>query len=76
MSLRIAQAVDTTEGAKVYADTSIDNIASRKGILAVGFEPKGIIDMFELRLPNVKSWAWGSHNVDADHPRLDGGINS
>ena len=76
MRLRIAQALDTTEGAKVYSDTRVNNIASRKGILAVGFEPKGMIDTLELRIPRVKSWVWGSWDVDATHPELDGRTSS
>ena len=76
LQLQAAHALREMEPVRVLIDTRPDNIASRKGILAVGFQPKGIIDIRELRIPRVKSWAWGSWDVDADHPRLDGGSNS
>ncbi len=76
LQLQVAHALSEMEHAKVYGDIRPDNVASRKGILSVGFEPKGIIDTLELRIPRVKSWVWGSWNVDADHPRLDGGTSS
>jgi len=76
MKLRIAHAFNITENAKIYTDTTADNVASRKGIRSVGFEPKGIIDTHELRISRVKPWVWGSWDVDANHPRLDGGTSS
>jgi len=76
LHLQAMHALREIETARVLIDTRPDNIASRKGILAVGFEPKGMIDTLELRMPRVKSWVWGSWDMDADHPRLDGGTNS
>lgn len=75
MQLRIEYAVDTMQHAKVYTDTTAENVASRKGIVSVGFEPKGIIDTYEISIPRVKSWVWGSWDMDAEHPGLDGGTN-
>jgi len=76
LRLRAAYALNTMDQAKIYTDTSASNIASRKGKLAEGFSPRGIIDTYEIRIPRVKSWVWGSWDVDADHPGLDGGISS
>jgi len=76
LQLRASYALNEVQHAKVYTDTTSDNIASRKGILAAGFQHRGIIDARELRIPRVKSWVWGSWDMDADHPRLDGGTTS
>jgi RimJ/RimL family protein N-acetyltransferase len=76
LQLQAAQALGEVEHTQIYVDTRPDNIASRKGILAVGFQPKGIIDTRELRIPRVKSWVWGSWDMDAGHPGLDGGTAS
>lgn len=76
LQLQAAHALRETELARVLIDTRPGNIASRKGILAVGFEPKGIIYTRELRIPRVKSWVWGSWDMDVTHPELDVGISS
>ena len=76
LQLQVAHVLSEVEHANVCIDTRPDNIASRKGILAVGFQPKGIIDTRELRIPRVKSWVWGSWDIDANHPGLDGGTSS
>lgn len=76
LQLQAEHALSEAEHARVYIDTRPDNIASRKGILAVGFQPKGIIDTCELRIPKVKFWVWGSWDMDAGHPGLDGGTVS
>ena len=73
LQLQAAYGARELETARVLIDTRPDNTASRKGILAVGFEPRGIIYTYELRIPRVKSWVWGSWDMDADHPGLDGG---
>ena len=73
LQLQAAHGARELETARVAIDTRPDNIASRKGILAVGFEPRGIIYTYELRIPRVKSWVWGSWDMDAGHPGLDGG---
>lgn len=76
LRLRIVHAFNAIQHTKIYTDTTVENAASRKGILSVGFEPKGIIDTHELRIARVKSWVWGSWNMDANHPGLDGGTSS
>ena len=76
LQLQAAHALRDIKHTRVYIDSRPDNIASRRGILSTGFQPKGIIDTCELKIPRVKSWVWGSWNMDADHPGLDGGINS
>jgi len=75
LQLQAAHGARESESARVLIDTRPDNIASRKRILAVGFEPRRIIDTWEIRIPRVKSWVWGSWESDADHPRLDGGTS-
>jgi len=53
-----------------FIDTTLDNIASRRGILTVGFEPKGIIHTREVHIPKVKSWIWGYWDLHAEHPGI------
>ncbi len=76
LQFQAVHALNTAKHLEAHNDTGADNVASRKSLLAVLFEPKGIIDTRELKIPRVKSWVWGSWDVDADHPRLDGGANS
>lgn len=76
LRLLAEKAFEQDARAKIYGDTRAENIASRKCFISVGFEPKGVINTHELRIPRVKSWVCGSWDVDANHPRLGGGISS
>lgn len=75
LQLQAAHALSEMESARVLIDTRPDNIASRKAIMAVGFEPRGAINTFELTIPRVKYWVWGSWDVDESHPGLYGGTS-
>jgi len=76
LQFQAVHALSTVKYVEAHNDAMADNVASRKSLLAVLFEPKGIIDTLELRIPRVKPWVWGSWDADGDHPRLDGGANS
>lgn len=76
LRLLTEKALNKDAQAKIYGDTRADNIASRKSFISVGFEPKGVINTHELRIPRIKSWVWGSWDMDEEHPGLDGGTSS
>ena len=59
--------------ANLYIDARVDNVASRRGIISVGFRPRGLIYASQIRIPKIKPWVWGYWDTDAKHPRLDGG---
>lgn len=52
---------------KVYASASMTNIPSRKGILAVGFEPAGVLTSHAIRLPLGRRWVRGQWTPAALH---------
>jgi hypothetical protein len=55
--------------AEIYIDTDANNLPSRKAIEAVGFIPAGVITMYSLRIPKIRTillkWSW---NKEAKHP--------
>jgi RimJ/RimL family protein N-acetyltransferase len=73
IQLRVAHALNTIGHVRIYTDTTAENTASRKGIVSMGFKPEGIIHTVELMIPRVKRWVWGSWDMKAEHPPLDGG---
>jgi len=73
MLLRVKSAFAEARDPDIYTDTVAGNAVSRRGILLVGFEPKGMIDTCEICIPGVRSWVWGTWDMHADHPEMDGG---
>jgi RimJ/RimL family protein N-acetyltransferase len=72
LKLLMQQALNESKDAEIYIDTQRDNIAARKAIVSVGFEPKGIINTYKFGIPKLKSWNWGKWNTQVDHPPLLG----
>lgn len=72
LKLLIQQAFRESKEAEIYIDTQGNNIAARKAIVSVGFEPKGIINTYKLGIPKLKSWNVGKWNTEVAHPPLPG----
>jgi hypothetical protein len=64
-------AQDREPNAKVYIDTSPDNIPSRKAIESVGFVSAGTITTLTLRLPGVAFPLWGRWDRQAPNAEID-----
>lgn len=63
-------AVAESGDANVFIDTTPDNVASRRGITGVGFEPRGIVTTWAIGIPRVRWWYLGYWDPNALHPRL------
>lgn len=68
LQLLIQQVATENGDTSIYIDTERNNLASRRGILAIGSQPKGIISAYRIGIPSVFSWNWGRWDVDAVHP--------
>lgn len=56
--------------ARIYIDTTPENIPSRQAIKSIGFLPAGIITTLYLGLPKVSWILWGKWDKKAPHPRM------
>jgi hypothetical protein len=52
----------------VLIDTAPDNTASRAGILAAGFVPKGVVRLRRIWIPKLWSASWGTWSPTEEHP--------
>jgi RimJ/RimL family protein N-acetyltransferase len=59
--------------ARVYIDTSPENIPARRAIRSAGFAPRGVITTLNLQLPKIQFLLWGYWDKNASHPKLPGG---
>ena len=55
---------------RVLIDADSGNVAARKAMLAVGFEPRGVISTQCLGIPRVTTFVRGSWRVEAAHPAI------
>lgn len=60
---------DLTSGG-IYIDTHATNVASRRGIVSVGFKPCGVARTYIAGIPKLRWWKWGNWQTDHPHPEL------
>lgn len=56
--------------ARVLIDTGAENLPSRRAVLAVGFNPRGVIRTYRVWVPKLGSLIWGAWDLSAAHPLL------
>lgn len=54
----------------IYIDTHAANLASRRGILSVGFQPCGVARTYIAGVPKLRWWKWGYWQAGRPHPGL------
>lgn len=54
----------------IYIDTHPTNLASRRGIVSVGFQPCGVARTYIAGIPKLRWWKWGHWQTDHPHPEL------
>ncbi|GEM82600.1 hypothetical protein [Meiothermus hypogaeus] len=54
----------------IYIDTYAANLASRRGILSVGFQPCGVARTYIAGVPKLRWWKWGYWQAGRPHPGL------
>ncbi len=69
--IRLTYTFNAIQHTKAYTNIIVDNIASSKGDLSVGFRFKDIICAQEVKIPRVKSGEWGFWDMDVHHPGLE-----
>lgn len=55
---------------RVLVDAEPRNLASRRAIVAVGFEPAGVATTCIVGVPKLRWWRWGRWYTDRPHPPL------
>jgi len=70
LSMLANQVLRENQNARIYADISPENIASRRAFMSVGFVPNGVIERHCVGLPRIWTRTWGSWDPNASHPRL------
>ncbi len=70
LGIQIEQILAQDRIARVRIDARDNNTASRRGILSVGFNPKGVVNTRELTIPRIKTLVWGNWDMDMEHPLL------
>lgn len=67
----MSQALAQPHAGGIYVDTQTGNLASRRGILSVGFVPCGVAKTYIVGIPKVRWWKWGHWDTGQLHPMAD-----
>lgn len=70
LQVLVNRASERPDATSVMIDTSPGNIASRRAIVSTGFHPKGAILVYQLKIPRVGQWIWGTWRSGFVHPPL------
>lgn len=70
MRLLIQHAFRARPSPSVYIDTGVSNIPSRRAILSVGFQPRGILKCTKCGIPRLGYLTFGRWEKGIDHPKL------
>lgn len=70
MRFLIQYAFETGPNPTVYIDTDVSNIPSRRAILSVGFQPRGILECIKCGIPKVGYLTFGRWEKGVQHPEL------
>lgn len=75
LQLLVERVNQTGTDAPVMIDTSAHNIPSRRAILSIGFCADGTLEVYQLTLPGIGRWVWGSWRAHLAHPPLQEGAS-
>lgn len=70
LQLLIEDVGERGNGESILIDTGPTNTPSRRAIASVGFLPTGAIVAWQLRVPHLGRWVWGTWRSDYLHPPL------